>query len=62
MYYITGRASDRSELMGWGDSPVYFAIGIIFSLLIFESKVSYVAVGKMYGMRATEVLPYWEND
>lgn len=42
---VTSHAASQSELHGFAAAPLYFAGGILFTLVVFPHPVSYAAVG-----------------
>ena len=43
-YIITRKAANKTELFEFATAPIYFALGIALSLLIFPESISYVAI------------------
>ena len=41
---ITRHAANQSELRGFAAAPLYFAFGILFTLLVFPAPASYAAI------------------
>jgi len=41
---ITWKAANKTELYEFATSPIFFALGIAFALLIFPAPISYVAI------------------
>jgi len=72
---ITRHAASQSELSGFAAAPLYFAAGILFTLLVFPHPASYAAIAifclgdstaSLFGGRISTSLPFnksktWEG-
>jgi HAD superfamily phosphoserine phosphatase-like hydrolase len=72
---ITRHAASQSELSGFAAAPLYFAGGILFTLVVFPHPASYAAIGmfclgdsaaSLFGGRISTSLPFnkaktWEG-